>query len=136
MASPKDTKEAPTTAGQAWASPRRDAYPACSPRAAAAVKDEPAHDKSSARVDEIPEMIGALASLMERIETSQIRIEEYERMRGAIESGLISSVLGANLGAATMRIDTLEHPERKRRPERHSRGDRHQVRSTRRLSLQ
>ena len=50
---------------------------------------------------------------MERVETSQIRIEADERMRGAIESGPFSSALGANHGAATMRIDAFEHPGRK-----------------------
>lgn len=34
-------------------------------------------------------------------------------MREAIESGLLASALGANLGAATMRIDALKQAEEK-----------------------
>ena len=58
-------------------------------------------------------MLDALSSRMERMETSQIRINEDERIRGAIERGLFASSLGANLGTRTMRMDALEPVERK-----------------------
>ena len=42
-----------------------------------------------------------------------MQINEDERMRSAIESGLFASALGANMGAKTMTIDALRNsPER------------------------
>nr|BAP68811.1 RxLR effector candidate protein [Hyaloperonospora arabidopsidis Emoy2] len=58
-------------------------------------------------------MLDVLSPRRDRMETNQICIDEDERMRGAIDSGLFGSVLGANLGAHTMRMDALEPVERK-----------------------
>ncbi|CAH0483067.1 unnamed protein product [Peronospora belbahrii] len=74
----------------------------------------PQDDKAApAKEDKILAMLNALSSRMERMEASQIKLDEDKRMRGAIEIGLFASSLGVNLGAATMRIDALEQPERK-----------------------
>nr|BAP68810.1 RxLR effector candidate protein [Hyaloperonospora arabidopsidis Emoy2] len=106
-------KASPASARQAGASPGGGASPARSLRAATAVEDARANERGSAKGDKILAMFDALSSRLERTETSQIKLDKDKRMREAIESGLFASALGGNLGAATMRIDALEKPERK-----------------------
>uniref|UniRef100_A0AAV1TCS8 Uncharacterized protein n=1 Tax=Peronospora matthiolae TaxID=2874970 RepID=A0AAV1TCS8_9STRA len=47
------------------------------------------------------------------MDASQLKLDEDEQMRGAIESGLSASALGTNFCVVTMRIDALEQTERK-----------------------
>ena len=103
-----DAKAAtPAAAGHARASPAR-------PTSAPAVVDNlSAHERSPTKEDKILTMLDALSSRMERMETSQIRIDEDKRMRGVIESGIFASALGAYLGTRTMRMDALEPVKRK-----------------------
>ena len=41
-------------------------------------------------------MLGGMDERMKKMELSQARIDQYERMRGAVESGMFSSLLGAD----------------------------------------
>ena len=113
MAGTQDSKAALASAGQSRASPGRGAYPARSPRSTTVVEDAPAHERGLAKEDKILAMLDALSLRIERMEASQIKLDEDERIPGAIESGFFASALGANLGAASMRIDELEQPEQK-----------------------
>ena len=63
--------------------------------------------------DKILAILDALSSRLESMETRQIKLDENERMRGAIKSGRFEPALGANLGASMVRLEALEHPERK-----------------------
>ena len=63
--------------------------------------------------DKVLAILDALSSRLERMETRQIRLDENERMRGAIESSRFEPALGANLGTSLMRLEALEHSERK-----------------------
>uniref|UniRef100_A0AAV1U7H6 Uncharacterized protein n=1 Tax=Peronospora matthiolae TaxID=2874970 RepID=A0AAV1U7H6_9STRA len=61
-------------------------------------------------------MLMGLEGRMERMEASQMQMDENERFRGAIESGLFSSLLGRNMGnAGPMHQDALGNspPRRK-----------------------
>ena len=111
MATPQDAKEAPAPGGQARASPGRGASPALSPRAADTVDDTLAHESGSAKEDKIIAILDALLSRMKSMETSHIKLDKDELMRGVIECDLFALALGVNFDADTMRIDALEHPE-------------------------
>ncbi|CAI5732617.1 unnamed protein product [Peronospora farinosa] len=52
---------------------------------------------------------------MERMEASQMQIDENERLRGAIESGRFTSLLGRNMGNADpLHLDALGNlPQRR-----------------------
>ena len=117
MAKEDDTKAVPATEGHARALPSRAASlgrAAIPPRTKAVVIDAPVHERSSATDEIILAALAALSNRMEKMETSQMRIDEDERMRGAIESGMFASALGANMGVRTMTIDALRNsPERK-----------------------
>ena len=90
MAGPQDAKAATASASQARASPGRGALPARSPRASTVVEDTPAHESGSAKEDKIFSILDVLSSRMERMEAIQIKLDEDERMRGAIESVLFA----------------------------------------------
>uniref|UniRef100_A0AAV1VBX8 Integrase catalytic domain-containing protein n=1 Tax=Peronospora matthiolae TaxID=2874970 RepID=A0AAV1VBX8_9STRA len=67
-----------------------------------------ARERSSEDVNK--RILNALLGLEERVmrmEASQIKTEEDERMRGAIESGMFSSALGRDFGRETMTRDAL-----------------------------
>ena len=101
-----DAKAAtPAAAGHARASPAR-------PTSAPAVVDNlSAHERSPTKEDKILTMLDALSSRMERMETSQIRIDEDKRMRGAIESWSSVSALSANLIIRTILMDAIDQVE-------------------------
>ena len=86
---PNNAEAAPAPAGHARASPARDT-PSARPASAAVVEDTPTHARGWAKEDKILETLEALFTRMECMKTSQIRIDEDERMRGSIESGLIA----------------------------------------------
>ena len=82
---------APAATGHARTSPDR---PISAP---AVVNNSSVHEKGPTKEYKILTMIDALSSRIERTETSQIRIDEDERMRGEIERSLFTSVLGTNV---------------------------------------
>uniref|UniRef100_A0AAV1VDE4 Uncharacterized protein n=1 Tax=Peronospora matthiolae TaxID=2874970 RepID=A0AAV1VDE4_9STRA len=102
MAKGDDNKASPSRA----ASPGRAAI---SPRSAAVLRDVPAHERSSATDENILAVLAALSDRMEKMQTCQIRIDEDKRIRGAIESGMFPSAVGANMGARTMTNEALRN---------------------------
>lgn len=57
-------------------------------------------------------ILAALEGLQDRmgkLEVSQIKRDEEERMQGAIETGIFGSALGRNFDASRMRVDALYH---------------------------
>ena len=63
-----------------------------------AVVIPPAHARSadSEALTKVLEMLSRMNARMPKMEASQARIDEEERMRGADESGLFASMLGAD----------------------------------------
>nr|BAP68812.1 RxLR effector candidate protein [Hyaloperonospora arabidopsidis Emoy2] len=98
--------------GFARATPRRG-LPS---RVPSSVKTPAAVEDSSARESETRDdkILAAPAGVMERLavlESSQRVRDEDERMMGAVESGMFTSELGANMHGLTMTIDALGAPE-------------------------
>uniref|UniRef100_A0AAV1UHK3 Uncharacterized protein n=1 Tax=Peronospora matthiolae TaxID=2874970 RepID=A0AAV1UHK3_9STRA len=74
----------------------------------AEVVDPPTHERGADVNERILKMLMGLEGRMERMEASQMHMDENERLRGAIESGLFSSLLGRNMGnAGPMHLDAL-----------------------------
>ena len=105
MAKTTDTKPRLAPTGHARASPDRGASPARVPpsaRAAEAVEDSSARERSLATDDKILAVLAALTDRMAKMESSQREREDQERMLGAVESGMFASALGANARAKPM----------------------------------
>ncbi|KAL0582653.1 hypothetical protein ABG067_007391, partial [Albugo candida] len=74
----------------------------------AEVVDPPTHERGADVNERILKILMGLEGRMERMEASQLQMDENERLRGEIESGLFSSLLGRNMGnAGPMHLDAL-----------------------------
>ncbi|CAI5734009.1 unnamed protein product [Peronospora farinosa] len=58
-----------------------------------------------------------MTSRMDRLEMSQMKIDEIERLRGAIDSGLFDSALGREIGGGPMNREALGFIPPRRSPE-------------------
>ncbi|CAI5716836.1 unnamed protein product [Hyaloperonospora brassicae] len=52
-------------------------------------------------------MMTALTDRIQALEASQLQIDENERLRGAIDSGVFASVLGRGMGGTTLHREAL-----------------------------
>lgn len=106
-----DRKGVPASTGHARASASRVASTPCT---AAVIRDVSACEKSSATDEKILAALATLSDCIEKMETSHMWNDEDERIRGAIESGIFASALGAHMDARTTTVDVLRNsPERK-----------------------
>uniref|UniRef100_A0AAV1VL01 Uncharacterized protein n=1 Tax=Peronospora matthiolae TaxID=2874970 RepID=A0AAV1VL01_9STRA len=97
--------------GHVRASPARGGQPV---RASTVVRDSPAHEKSSATDDKILAALTALTSRMAKMESSQCERDESDKFLSAVENGMFTSALGANMCARQMMTDALmDSPEQK-----------------------
>ncbi|RMX69903.1 hypothetical protein DD238_001806 [Peronospora effusa] len=72
------------------------------------VVDPPTHGRGEDVNERILKMLMGLEGRMERMESSQMQIDENERLRGAIEIGLFTSLLRRNMGNADpLHLDAL-----------------------------
>ncbi|CAI5707058.1 unnamed protein product [Peronospora farinosa] len=79
------------------------------------VVDPPNHEKGADVNERILKMLMGFEVRMERMEASQMQINENERLRGAIESGLSTSLLDLNMGSAgPLHLDALGNSPQRR----------------------
>ena len=68
-----------------------------------------AHERNAENdaLEKVLKMLNSMDERMKKTELSQARIDEDERMRGAVESGIFSSKLGADF-AGKLHRDALD----------------------------